>query len=164
MNSDQKYSEFVKQQERMMKKRRHQAQPEVRKQKAATDKLRLGKMKTNPEENKKKYEKQLYKIKQFDEKYEETKKNRTWPHCFDTEYGYLFKKNPQSKRKYEDLLENGYVVCKANDRDASILEAAFQLYDYGDSNKRKGNFPRNLGKKEYIFDTENTSNPNHSKR
>ena len=43
MNSDPKYSEFLKQQERMM--RRYQGKPEVRKQKAATDKLRLAKLK-----------------------------------------------------------------------------------------------------------------------
>ena len=67
MNSDTKYAEFVSNQERNMKKRRYQGQPEVKKQKAATDKLRLAKMKTNPEENKKKYDNQVRRVKLFDE-------------------------------------------------------------------------------------------------
>ena len=164
MKSDTEYKQFFSIQERNMKKIRHEGKPETKKQKAATDKIRLAKRKTSPEENKKKRKDLLRKVQEFKDEQNEKKNKREWPHCFDTEFGYLFKNTPQLSRKYEKLLERGYMVSKANKRDASFLASLFQLADAGDLNKKPGNFPRNVGKKEYIFDTQNTSNSKHSKR
>ena len=154
MKSDTEYKQFVSIQERKMKKIRHEGKPETKKQKAATDKIRLAKKKSSQQENKKKSKDLLTKVQQFKDEQNEKKIKREWPHCFDTEFGYLFKNTPQFTRKYDKL----------NKRDASFRASLFQLADAGDFNKRQGNFPRNVGKKEYIFDTQNTSNSKHSKR
>ena len=73
-----------------MKKRRQQGDPEVRKRKAAKDKIRLSNKKTDTSENKIKNLKQVEKEIEFDKVCQENKEQNKWSDCFGIAYGNLF--------------------------------------------------------------------------
>ena len=76
--------------------------------------------------------------------------------------GNLFKK--KAKPMFMKLMTKGYVVCPASEHSEKVLQGIFAMAEAGDKNKKKGTFPHNIGNREYIFDSENTSKKSNSKR
>ena len=99
---------------------------------------------------------------EFDKVCQENKEQNKWPDCFGIVYGNLFKK--KAKPMFMKLMKKGYVVCPPSERSAKVLHGIFAMTEAGDKKKKKENFPRNIGNREYIFDSENTSKKSHSKR
>ena len=61
------------------------------------------------------------------------------------------------------LLSDVFKVNKKN-KQSNKKKALFETAKAGNENKKQGNYPRNFGPKEYIFDSQNSSKPSHSKR
>ena len=162
MNFESNRIKLQKEQEKKMKKIRQQGDPQVRKRKAETDKIRLANKKPDSAGNPNKHQKQVLKEQEFEKVDEKRKEQKEWPHCFGLAYGNLFRK--KYKPMFNKLMENGFVVCKASELSAKVMQGIFDMAEAGDKNKRKGNFPRNIGEPEYIFDSENSSKKGHSKR